>query len=88
MVGIGSGGIKSSITAFGGDQFKLPEQNAKVEIFIAIFSFTINVGALIATFTIPILRYDVHCFGEADCYSLAFGVPGVLMILSISKIFL
>lgn len=31
----------------------------------------------------PILREDVHCFGEMDCFSLAFGIPGALMIVSI-----
>lgn len=31
----------------------------------------------------PILREDVHCFGDLDCFSLAFGIPGVLMIVSI-----
>lgn len=28
------------------------------------------------------LRADVRCFGNNDCYSLAFGVPAVLMICS------
>lgn len=31
----------------------------------------------------PVLREDVHCFGDLDCFSLAFGVPGVLMLISI-----
>ncbi|XP_031639197.1 peptide transporter family 1-like [Contarinia nasturtii] len=42
-------------------------------------------GAIISdTCTLtPILRADVHCFGENDCYSLAFGVPAILMIIAI-----
>jgi solute carrier family 15 oligopeptide transporter 1 len=31
----------------------------------------------------PVLRGDVHCFGDLSCFSLAFGVPGVLMVTSI-----
>ncbi len=27
-------------------------------------------------------RQDVHCFGEDTCYSLAFGVPALLMVVS------
>lgn len=32
----------------------------------------------------PLLR-ETHCFGELSCYSLAFGVPGILMIVSIGR---
>lgn len=38
---------------------------------------------MISTFVTPILRSDVHCFGNQDCYPLAFGVPAVLMLVSI-----
>jgi hypothetical protein len=27
---------------------------------------------------------DVQCFGE-DCYALAFGVPGLLMVVALGK---
>lgn len=27
---------------------------------------------------------DVQCFGE-DCYALAFGVPGLLMVIALGK---
>lgn len=85
LIAIGSGGIKPCVAAFGGDQFKLPEQLVQMATFFSIFYFSINAGSLISTFVTPILREDVHCFNENDCYSLAFGVPGVLMIVSISK---
>lgn len=38
---------------------------------------------MISTSVTPILREDVHCFGDKDCFSLAFGVPAVLMLLSV-----
>ena len=30
----------------------------------------------------PILREDVECFGDDSCYSLAFGVPAILMAVA------
>lgn len=83
LIAIGTGGIKPCVSAFGGDQFKIPEQAKQLATFFSLFYFAINAGSLISTTLTPILREDVHCFGESDCYSLAFGVPGVLMILSI-----
>lgn len=40
---------------------------------------------MVSTMLTPILRENVHCFDELSCYSLAFGVPGVLMIVAIRK---
>lgn len=71
------------VSAFGGDQFKIPEQAKQLATFFSIFYFAINAGSLISTWLMPVLRKDVHCFGQLDCFSLAFGVPGVLMVVSI-----
>lgn len=76
------------VAAFGGDQFKLPEQRAELTRYFSIFYFTIQLGSVISTTITPILRADVHCFGDNNCYSLAFAVPAVLMIMSICKFFL
>lgn len=83
LIGLGSGGIKPCVAAFGGDQFKLPEQAKQIATFFSFFYFSINAGSLISTYLMPILREDVHCFGDLDCFSLAFGIPGALMIISI-----
>lgn len=83
LIGLGSGGIKPCVSAFGGDQFKLPEQAKQLATFFSFFYFAINAGSLISTTLTPIFREDVHCFGDLDCFSLAFGVPGVLMVVSI-----
>lgn len=40
---------------------------------------------MVSTMLTPILRENVHCFDELSCYSLAFGVPGALMIVAIRK---
>ncbi|XP_055307185.1 peptide transporter family 1-like [Sitodiplosis mosellana] len=83
LIAIGSGGIKPCVSAFGADQFKLPEQAAQIATYFSVFYFSMSVGTLTSTTITPILRADVHCFGENDCYSLAFGVPAILMIISI-----
>lgn len=83
LIAGGSGGIKPCVAAFGGDQFKIPEQAKQLATFFSFFYFSINAGSLISTTLTPILREDVHCFGDMDCFSLAFGVPGALMIISI-----
>lgn len=84
---IGSGGIKTCATAFGADQFKLPEQTAQLATFFSMFYFTINVGSLLSDMTTPMIRANVHCFGQNDCFPLAFGVPAILMIISIGKFY-
>lgn len=85
LIIIGSGGIKPCVAAFGGDQFVLPQQLPQMATYFSVFYFSINAGSLISTILTPILRQDIPCFGELECFSLAFGVPGVLMVISISK---
>lgn len=85
LMAVGSGGIKPCVSAFGGDQFKLPEQATQMETFFSLFYFAISAGSLISTTITPILRDDVHCFGQMDCFSLAFGVPAVLMLISVGR---
>jgi dipeptide/tripeptide permease len=82
LVALGSGGIKPCVSAFGGEQFKLPQQAAQLAVFFSLFYFSVNAGSLISTSITPILR-DVACFGMVGCFPLAFGVPAVLMIVSI-----
>lgn len=86
LVSIGSGGIKSAVSPFGGDQFSIPEQAAQLAKFFSLFYLLINLGPLISNLITPILAHNVYCFGKDDCYSLAFGFPGLLMILTIGKL--
>ncbi|XP_072396371.1 peptide transporter family 1-like [Diabrotica undecimpunctata] len=83
LIAIGTGGIKPCVSAFGGDQFRLPQQAKEVEKFFSLFYFSINAGSLLSTLITPILRNDVHCFGNENCFPLAFAVPGFLMIIAI-----
>ncbi|XP_072396373.1 peptide transporter family 1-like [Diabrotica undecimpunctata] len=83
IIGIGTGVIKPCIAAFGGDQFRLPQQAKELERFFSLFYFSINCGSLLSMFITPILRNDVHCFGNDNCFPLAFAVPAILMIMSV-----
>lgn len=87
LISVGTGGIKPCVTAFGADQYTLPEQAKQLAAYFGLFYMTINAGALISTIVTPILREDVSCFGDDTCFSLAFGVPGVLMLLSVCKLY-
>ncbi|XP_053661069.1 peptide transporter family 1-like [Anopheles marshallii] len=83
LIAFGSGGIKPCVAAFGGEQFKLPEQAKYLALFFSMFYFAVNSGSFVSTMVTPILREDVKCFDDDDCFPLAFGVPGVLMVISI-----
>ncbi|KAL3275456.1 hypothetical protein HHI36_020216 [Cryptolaemus montrouzieri] len=83
LIAVGTGGIKPCVSAFGGDQFVLPQQAKLLAMFFSVFYFSINAGSLLSTFLTPILREDVQCFGKTSCFPLAFGVPGILMIVSV-----
>lgn len=83
LIAIGTGGIKPCVSAFGGDQFRIPEQAKQLATFFSLFYMSINAGSLVSMVITPILREDVNCFGDKSCYSLAFGAPAVLMVLAI-----
>ncbi|XP_069328796.1 solute carrier family 15 member 2 isoform X2 [Eulemur rufifrons] len=81
LIALGTGGIKPCVAAFGGDQFEEKHADERTRYF-SVFYLSINAGSLISTFVTPMLRGDVQCFGE-DCYALAFGVPGLLMVIAL-----
>lgn len=83
LIAIGSGGIKPCVAAFGGEQFKLPEQAVSVSKYFSMFYFAINLGSFLSTIVTPLLREDVACFGMNDCFPAGFGLPAVLMICSV-----
>ncbi|KYM83981.1 Solute carrier family 15 member 1 [Atta colombica] len=81
LIALGTGGIKPCVSAFGGDQFVLPQQEKQLAMFFSLFYFSINTGSLISTILTPVIR-KTECFGT-DCYFVAFLVPAILMITSI-----
>jgi POT family proton-dependent oligopeptide transporter len=71
LIAFGSGGIKPCVSAFMGDQFK-PAQSQLLQKAYGAFYWAINLGSFFSFLVIPWIK-DHHG------YSLAFGVPGILM---------
>lgn len=81
MTVMGSGSLKSNLNAFGGNQFKLPEQSKKLTSFFSLQYFAVKCGSTVARATFPIIREDVKCFGMNDCYPFAFLLPSIAMFI-------
>ena len=74
LIAVGSGGIKPCVSAHVGDQFGRQNQHLLNKVF-GWFYFSINLGAFASTLLTPWL---LKHFGPG----LAFGVPGVLMLIA------
>lgn len=75
----GSGCTRPKLTAFGANQFKLPQQSRQLERFFTMQIFMIHFGSLIGRLIAPMLQEDVKCFVSDDCYPLAFGSAALAM---------
>ncbi len=74
LIAFGSGGIKPCVSAFMGDQFR-PDQSHLLQKAYGAFYWAINFGSFFSFLVIPWIK-DKHG------YSLAFGVPGILMAVA------
>ncbi|NRA64833.1 MAG: POT family MFS transporter [Pseudobacteriovorax sp.] len=74
LIAFGSGGIKPCVASHVGDQFGKRNQHLMEKVF-SWFYFSINLGAFLSTAATPL--FLAH-YGP----SVAFGVPGLLMILA------
>eukprot|EP00102_Acyrthosiphon_pisum_P010635 XP_008179012.1 PREDICTED: solute carrier family 15 member 2-like [Acyrthosiphon pisum] len=83
LTSIGAGGVRPCVCAFGGDQFEMPDQEERLQMYFSIFYFTINLGSLLSSSITPELRKSVQCFGKDSCFPLAFGAPALPMMISI-----
>jgi len=74
LISIGAGGIKPCVSAHVGDQFGKSNSKLLSKVF-SWFYLSINLGAFISTMLTP---YLLHNYGP----SIAFGIPGVLMLIA------
>jgi POT family proton-dependent oligopeptide transporter len=74
LIAFGSGGIKPCVSAFMGDQFK-PEQSHLLQKAYGAFYWSINFGSFFSFLVVP-------WASEKWSFSVAFGIPGVLMALA------
>ena len=75
LIALGAGGIKSSVAAFVGDQFRADQEHLMTKVY-GWFYWAVNVGAAGAFFIVPWLH------NEKTGYWLAFGVPAIFMGLA------
>jgi dipeptide/tripeptide permease len=78
LIALGTGGIKSSVSAFVGDQFLAGQEHLLATVF-ALFYWIINIGSLLSTILTPILR--------TISFALAFGVPAALLLVATAVFF-
>lgn len=74
LIAFGSGGIKPCVSAFMGDQFR-PDQSHLLQKAYGAFYWAINFGSFFSFLAIPWIK-------DRWGYSLAFGVPGILMAVA------
>lgn len=72
--------MKANLNTFGANLYKLPEQESQLKIYFSVQAFFYEFGTLLGMFLVPVLRQNVKCFGSNDCYPLAFGVSGLVMV--------
>ncbi|XP_054276764.1 peptide transporter family 1-like [Macrosteles quadrilineatus] len=80
---IGSGCSSPCTLPFGGDQFVTPRHVRQLPMFFSLSYFAVNASALISMYVTPILRHNFQCFGEENCFPLAFGVLTFALIMSL-----
>ncbi|HXH30229.1 MAG TPA: POT family MFS transporter [Bacteriovoracaceae bacterium] len=74
LIAFGSGGIKPCVSAHVGDQFRANQQHLLKKVY-ELFYFMINFGSFFSTLITP---WTLKHYGA----SVAFGVPGVLMLIA------
>lgn len=86
IAAIGYGSLKPLINSYGAHQYK-PSEVKSIALYFSLYYFMYNTGSIISRFVNPILRQDIQCFGNNDCFALAFGIPGILMVVMAIIIF-
>lgn len=74
LIALGSGGIKPCVSAHVGDQFKANQTHLLKKVY-ELFYFMINFGSFFSTIITP---WTLKAYGP----SIAFGIPGVLMLIA------
>lgn len=82
ILALGIGCMKPCMLAFGGDQFRLPEQLHLMSAYFSMVFFVLKVAAFVGTALTPMLRTYMTYFGEDTSYLMAFGVSGGILLAS------
>lgn len=76
--------MAGAFPAFEGDQFKLPEQHDILVRYYHIDYVFRSTSVLLAYFLLPLLKSEVPCLGDQECYPIPFGVSIASYICEIS----
>lgn len=88
LIAVGSGTLKPCMTAFGGDQFQLPQQERQLALYYTLYYMMLKLAQLFGYGLAPVLRNDVQCFGNENCFPLAFGVPSLFVVAALAVLLL
>ncbi|XP_026464920.1 peptide transporter family 1-like [Ctenocephalides felis] len=76
--------MAGTFPAFEGDQFELPEQHDILVHYYRIDYIFRSSSVLLAYFLLPLLKSEVPCMGDQECYPIPFGVSIASYMLEIS----
>ncbi|TEB19547.1 MFS transporter [Perkinsus sp. BL_2016] len=72
LLSVGAGGIKSCISVLGGQQYSPVDQKEQLTTFFTLFYASINVGAMVGGFTVPIVIQET-----GDNYFIGYLIPAI-----------
>lgn len=81
LCAIGNGSIRACISALGGLQFQLPEQNDALQRYFSQYYFIYYGGILLSKIVPPSVRVHTQCLGRSDCYAAVFGMLAVVFFV-------
>lgn len=82
LLGVALIGLETAIMSFRGDQFKLPEQQAAFKKYVHIQYYLHNMSITFGYLLTPMLKSEIHCLGQQDCYCASFALSTVFSALS------
>jgi dipeptide/tripeptide permease len=72
LLAVGAGGIKSCVSVLGGQQYSPVDQKVQLTTFFTLFYASINLGALIGSFVVPLVIQET-----GDNYLAGYLIPSV-----------
>lgn len=86
LIGIGNGCLRACITALGGYQFKIPQQQHFLDRYFGLYYFFYYFGILLAKILPAYVRTEVriepYCEEGEDCYPAVFGLTMIVFFIS------
>lgn len=77
---VGDGCLKPLHLTYGALQYHSSEVKS-ISLFFVLYFSMYNFGSIVSRLISPILRQDLQCFGNDDCFSVAFGISAIGMVL-------